>query len=49
VTKLLQANVDEFTLDEMVELLPALELSIHVVPAPERRTVPSGRERRHNV
>jgi predicted XRE-type DNA-binding protein len=48
VTKLLQANVDEFTLDELVGLLPALELTIHVVPAPERRAVPSGRERRHN-
>ena len=34
VTKLLQANVDEFTLDELVGLLPALELTIHVVPAP---------------
>jgi predicted XRE-type DNA-binding protein len=34
VTKLLQANVDEFTLDELVTLLPALELTIHVVPAP---------------
>ncbi|HEY6575000.1 MAG TPA: proteasome activator [Mycobacterium sp.] len=49
VTKLLQANVDEFTLDELVSLLPALELTIHVVPTPERRAVPSGRERRHNV
>jgi len=49
VTKLLQANVDEFTLDELVNLLPPLGLTIHVVPAPERRTVPSGRERRHDV
>lgn len=44
VTKLLQANVDEFTLDELVSLLPALELTILVVPAPERRAVPSGHE-----
>ena len=49
VTKLLQANVDEFTLDELVNLLPALELTIHVIPAPHRRTVPSVRERRHDV
>jgi predicted XRE-type DNA-binding protein len=49
VTKLLQANVDEFTLDELVGLLPALQLTIHVVPAPERRAVSSVRERRHNV
>jgi predicted XRE-type DNA-binding protein len=48
VTKLLQANVDEFTLDELVGLLPPLELTIHVVPGPERRAVSSGRERRHN-
>jgi predicted XRE-type DNA-binding protein len=48
VTKLLQANVDEFTLDELVGLLPALELTIHVVPGPERRAVSSGRERRHD-
>ena len=32
VTKLLQANVDEFTLDELVNLLPPLELTIHVRP-----------------
>ena len=36
VTKLLQANIDEFTLDELINLLPALELTIHVVPAPEQ-------------
>jgi predicted XRE-type DNA-binding protein len=35
VTQLLQANIDEFTLDELVNLLPALELTIQVVPAPE--------------
>jgi predicted XRE-type DNA-binding protein len=35
VTQLLQANIDEFTLDELVNLLPALQLIIHVVPAPE--------------
>ena len=33
VTKLFQANIDEFTLDELVNLLPALELTIQVVPA----------------
>jgi predicted XRE-type DNA-binding protein len=36
VTKLLQANIDEFTLDELVNLLPALELTIQVVPTPEQ-------------
>jgi predicted XRE-type DNA-binding protein len=36
VTQLLQANIDEFTLDELVNLLPALDLIIHVVPAPEQ-------------
>ena len=36
VTKLLQANIDEFTLDELVNLLPALKLTIQVVPAPEQ-------------
>jgi predicted XRE-type DNA-binding protein len=49
VTKLLQANVDEFTLDELVNLLPALELTLHVAPAPQRPAVPSTRERRHNL
>jgi predicted XRE-type DNA-binding protein len=39
VTQLLQANFDEFTLDELVNLLPALQLIIQVVPAPE----PNGR------
>jgi predicted XRE-type DNA-binding protein len=34
VTQLLQANIDEFTLDELVSLLPALQLTIQVVPAP---------------
>jgi predicted XRE-type DNA-binding protein len=33
VTKLLQARIDEFTLDDLLELLPALELTIQVVPA----------------
>jgi predicted XRE-type DNA-binding protein len=42
-TKLLQTNVDEFTLDELVSLLPALQLTIHIVPAPQRRALPSGR------
>ena len=36
VTQLLQANIDEFTLDELVNLLPALQLTIQVVPAPAR-------------
>src|SRR4029079_7068151 len=36
VTQLLQANIDEFTLDELVTLLPALDLILHVVPAPEQ-------------
>jgi predicted XRE-type DNA-binding protein len=36
VTQLLQANVDEFRLDELVNMLPALELIIHVLPAPEQ-------------
>ena len=34
VTQLRQANVDEFTLDELVNLLPALQLTIQVVPTP---------------
>jgi predicted XRE-type DNA-binding protein len=34
VTKLLQANIDEFTLDELVNLLPALGLTVQVVPGP---------------
>ena len=34
VTQLLQANIDEFTLDELVNLLPALQLTIHIAPAP---------------
>jgi predicted XRE-type DNA-binding protein len=42
VTQLLQANVDEFRLDELVNLLPALELIIHVVPAPEQDLRGSG-------
>jgi predicted XRE-type DNA-binding protein len=36
VTQLLQANTAELTLDELVDLLPALELSLQVVPAPEQ-------------
>jgi predicted XRE-type DNA-binding protein len=36
VTKLLQANIEEFTLDELVKLLPALELTIQVVPRATR-------------
>ena len=36
VTQLLQTNTDEFTLDELVNLLPALDLILHVVPAPEQ-------------
>lgn len=34
VTQLFQANIDEFTLDELVNLLPALQLTIQVVPGP---------------
>jgi predicted XRE-type DNA-binding protein len=34
VTQLLQANVEEFTLDELVNLLPALQLTIQIAPAP---------------
>jgi predicted XRE-type DNA-binding protein len=36
VTQLLQANIDEFTLDELVNLLPALQLTIQIAPAPAR-------------
>ncbi|MDT5066054.1 MAG: hypothetical protein QOK02_2209 [Mycobacterium sp.] len=36
VTQLLQANITEFTLDELVNLLPALDLILQVVPASER-------------
>lgn len=36
VTHLLQTNIDEFTLDELVNLLPALDLILQVVPAPEQ-------------
>jgi predicted XRE-type DNA-binding protein len=43
VTKLLQANIDEFTLDELVNLLPALELTIQVVPGPTQQVKRSGR------
>lgn len=43
VTKLLDANIDEFTLDELVNLLPALELTIQVVPESERHAQPSVR------
>ena len=42
VTRLFQANIDEFTLDELVNLLPALELIIHVGPAPEQNVRSSG-------
>jgi predicted XRE-type DNA-binding protein len=34
VTQLLQANIDEFTLNELVSLLPALQLAIQIAPAP---------------
>jgi predicted XRE-type DNA-binding protein len=36
VTQLLNRNIDEFTVDELVNLLPALELTIQVVPEPQR-------------
>jgi predicted XRE-type DNA-binding protein len=42
VTQLLQANIEEFTLDELVNLLPALDLTIHIVPAPEQNVRSSG-------
>ena len=48
VTKLLQANIDEFTLDELVNLLPTLELTIQVVPAPEQHVGHSRRRERPN-
>ena len=48
VTKLLQANIDEFTLDELVNLLPTLELTIQVVPAPEQYVGHSRRRERRN-
>ena len=41
-TQLLQANIDDFTLDELVNLLPALDLILHVVPAPEQDLRSSG-------
>lgn len=41
VTKLLQSDIDEFTLDELVNLLPTLELTIQVVPAPDDHEGPS--------
>jgi predicted XRE-type DNA-binding protein len=48
VTKLLQANIDEFTLGDLVNLLPALELTIQVVPAPEQNVGHSRRRERPN-
>jgi predicted XRE-type DNA-binding protein len=42
-TKLLNGNIDEFPLDELVNLLPALGLTIRVVPEPERRSGDSRR------
>jgi predicted XRE-type DNA-binding protein len=42
VTQLLQGNIDEFTLDELVNLLPFLQLTVHVVPAPEQNVRSSG-------
>jgi predicted XRE-type DNA-binding protein len=35
VTQLVQANIEEFALDELVNLLPALDLILQVVPAPQ--------------
>lgn len=34
VTQLLRADIDQFTLDEFISFLPALQLSLHIVPAP---------------
>src|SRR4029077_17583849 len=39
VTQLLQANIDEFTLDELVNLLPALQLTIQIAPAPAQHDI----------
>lgn len=33
-TKLFHADIDEFTLDELVNMLPSLQLSLQVIPAP---------------
>jgi predicted XRE-type DNA-binding protein len=42
VTKLLEANIDDFSLDELVSLLPALALTIQVVPEPGQSAQGSG-------
>ncbi len=44
VTQLLQANIDEFTLDELVNLLPALQLTIQIAPAPAHDIGNSGQK-----
>ena len=41
-TQLLRANIDEFTLDELVAMLPAVQLTIQVVPLPEQDARSSG-------
>ena len=38
VTKLFQANIDEFTLDELLNMLPTLDLTIQVVTEPNNGT-----------
>lgn len=35
VTRLFNVDIDEFTLEELVDLLPALNLTIEVVPLPD--------------
>jgi hypothetical protein len=34
VSTITDSNIDEFTLDELVNLLPALQLTIQIAPAP---------------
>jgi predicted XRE-type DNA-binding protein len=45
VTQLLQANIDEFTLDELVNLLPALQLTIQIAPAPAQHDIGHSRHK----
>jgi hypothetical protein len=45
VTQLLQANIDEFTLDDLVNLLPALQLTIQIVPAPTQHDIGHSRQK----
>jgi predicted XRE-type DNA-binding protein len=45
VTQLLHANIDEFTLDELVNLLPALQLTIQIAPAPAQHDIGHSRQK----